>query len=530
MSFTMESISPGHWFVPGEIVTSVYAATVASGDIDTGNNLIIKYDTASGSFDPNDIAVSPQGLIIPCQQLQYTIRFENTGNDTAHNIAIIDTLSGNLDPHTLQVAIASSQMILAILKDGPYTIAKFDLPGINLLDSSHHNQCDGMVVFDIKTKPGLADGTEIHNRAGIIFDDNPSVLTNTIGNIIGMSAITGNNVVCFPRPDTLNNNSAGGVWSCSNARATVAGGILTGVSAGADTVLYTISNSCGARVATKAISIYPLVIPAVTISNMTADTVCRGTNVMLQGMPVNGGTAPAYSWRVNGAPTGSGDTFSYVPDNGDRVQVLMTSNKVCAASDTASTTTYMHVEMPLTPAVSLGHSPAGVVLPGQPVTFTATVTGAGLAPRYQWMVNWTYIAGATNATYTGSDFANNDSVSCFVTTGNVCGNVVAANSARVAVNRTGTPMGGNGSLTVQLLPNPNDGMFVLSGRIGVTNEQVSVVITDMVGKEVLRKDFRLREGWLEERLSLGSDQADGMYMVVVQGEAGRTVLRIVVKR
>jgi hypothetical protein len=52
------------------------------------------------------------------------------------------------------------------------------------LVSSHHNRCNGMLMFAANTKNGLADGTTILNRAGIYFDYNPVVLTNTVEDII----------------------------------------------------------------------------------------------------------------------------------------------------------------------------------------------------------------------------------------------------------------------------------------------------------------------------------------------------------
>ena len=77
------------------------------------------------------------------------------------------------------------QVTTTIDKSGGRNILVFDFPNIHLLDSSHHGQCDGMVIFTIKTKTGLPAGTVIPNHAGIIFDDNPVVLTNDVYNTIG---------------------------------------------------------------------------------------------------------------------------------------------------------------------------------------------------------------------------------------------------------------------------------------------------------------------------------------------------------
>jgi uncharacterized repeat protein (TIGR01451 family) len=169
----------------GDTVHSDYSVTDI-GNLDHSNNVVIRVDTASGSFDPNEIQVSPVGYILNGTTLTYTINFENTGNDTAFNIQILDTLSDNLDATSLQVLASSATTNLSVFKDGIHNVLEFSFPNINLLDSSHHGQCDGMAVYSIKTKPGLANGTKILNRAGIYFDYNPVVMTNTVENIIGI--------------------------------------------------------------------------------------------------------------------------------------------------------------------------------------------------------------------------------------------------------------------------------------------------------------------------------------------------------
>ena len=86
-----------------------------------------------------------------------------------------------------------------------HTIMKFDFPGINLLDSSHHNLCHGVFEYSVNSKSGLPDGTRIPNRAGIFFDYNPVVLTNSVENIIGTPKLgvigtSMSKVSLFPNP------------------------------------------------------------------------------------------------------------------------------------------------------------------------------------------------------------------------------------------------------------------------------------------------------------------------------------------
>ncbi len=175
------------YLTPGDTVHSYYTITPFAGDVDTTNNTQTIIDTVRSGYDPNEMFVSPAGCISPgagTTQLQYTIHFENTGNDTAFNIYVMDTLSDNVDPSTMNIVMGSAEMYTTKLHSNTgQNILKFDFPGINLLDSSHHGQCDGAVIFSINTRLGLPSGTTIFNHAGIFFDINPVVLTNTVENI-----------------------------------------------------------------------------------------------------------------------------------------------------------------------------------------------------------------------------------------------------------------------------------------------------------------------------------------------------------
>ena len=200
---TLRSIVP---LALGDTLHNKFVISPLAGDTNPANNTINTVDTIRHAWDPNEKRSSPEGLIAAGTQLQYTIRFENMGNDTAHNIYVMDTLSDLLDARSLNVIAASANVVTISNKIGALNIVKFNFPHINLPDSSHHDQCDGMVVFTINAKAGLPDGTLINNRAGIYFDDNPVVMTNTATNVIGvpppttivMSNIAGVNI--YPNP------------------------------------------------------------------------------------------------------------------------------------------------------------------------------------------------------------------------------------------------------------------------------------------------------------------------------------------
>jgi len=70
--------------------------------------------------------------------------------------------------------------------------------------------------------------------------------------------ITGTNSVCVGAATTLANAATGGVWSTVNGNASISpGGIVTGVTAGVDTVVYTVTNSCGTATAKFPITVLP---------------------------------------------------------------------------------------------------------------------------------------------------------------------------------------------------------------------------------------------------------------------------------
>jgi uncharacterized repeat protein (TIGR01451 family) len=196
---------PSVWLVPGDTIHSSYVLTPTTGDLDPSNNTITRIDTVVSSYDPNEKSVSPKGIVSPGTTLTYTIQFENTGNAPAKNIHIQDTLSPNVDPTTFKLVKSSAAVTTTLAHVGGLYILKFDFANINLPDSTHHGECDGLVIFTIKAKSGLPAGTVINNEAGIYFDDNEVVMTNKVQNVIGIPtsvAVMTNtsNVNVYPNP------------------------------------------------------------------------------------------------------------------------------------------------------------------------------------------------------------------------------------------------------------------------------------------------------------------------------------------
>ena len=168
------------------LCNTVYATPTALLDPDLANNTDTHCGTVLSSWDPNGIAVSPQGTGTPGYidnqtALTYDIHFQNTGTAPANNITVDDLLSTNLDMNTLHVLKSSAPV--EIYTSG--NLVKFRFNNINLPDSAANPTGSvGNVIFGIMPKPGLAPNTPIPNSANIYFDYNPAVPTNGVLNTI----------------------------------------------------------------------------------------------------------------------------------------------------------------------------------------------------------------------------------------------------------------------------------------------------------------------------------------------------------
>jgi|GEM_PF-467952 len=124
------------------------------------------------------------------------------------------------------------------------------------------------------------------------------------------------------------------------------------------------------------------VTPSIHITT-SADSICEGTAVTLTATPTYGGSSPTYGWIVDGSPVASGNSYTYTPANHDSVRALLTSDMACITTTTASSNTVnFAIQNVLVPSITIS-GPTDVVEGGD-VTFTATVTNAGINPVIRW--------------------------------------------------------------------------------------------------------------------------------------------------
>jgi hypothetical protein len=165
-----------------------------TNDVNILNNNHSWSNQITNSWDPNDKRSYPHhegneydgGYIYYATEktIQYAIRFQNLGTDTAYTVVIRDELDlTNLDLQSLRVIGASHDYhldiegadVLAVwFEDIMLPHAAVDAVGSN-----------GWFLFEINLRENLSLGTQVENTAGIYFDFNEPVITNTTTTTLG---------------------------------------------------------------------------------------------------------------------------------------------------------------------------------------------------------------------------------------------------------------------------------------------------------------------------------------------------------
>ena len=151
------------------------------------------------SYDPNDKKVIPSGVTsnhyVPERaSLNYTIRFQNTGTDTAYNIIIVDTIPNTLDMSTLKI-IGSSHHMNYQVEGSDISIIVVSFDDVNLVDSlTNEQESHGFFSFTIRPVTNITPGCLIENFADIYFDFNSAIRTDT-ASVIALDTIIFSNKI-----------------------------------------------------------------------------------------------------------------------------------------------------------------------------------------------------------------------------------------------------------------------------------------------------------------------------------------------
>ena len=162
---------------------TVSFSVAASDDEGYSETLTTYQSVIACAYDPNDKLVEPfygndfPAYVLAADTVAYTIRFQNTGTDTAFTVRLEDQLSEQLDWYALRPVAASHAYTHSIDATGRLTVL---FENILLPDSTTNEPgSQGFFKFEIPLRPD-GDLGLLENTAEIYFDFNPPIVTNTI--------------------------------------------------------------------------------------------------------------------------------------------------------------------------------------------------------------------------------------------------------------------------------------------------------------------------------------------------------------
>lgn len=207
-----------------------------------------------------------------------------------------------------------------------------------------------------------------------------------------------------------------------------------------------VSSTCSSISNIVKMFVIPGIPVSVSIAANPGTTICAGTSVTFTATPTNGGTTPAYQWKLNGTNVGSNSpTYTTTTlANGNVVTCELTSNVSCPTGNPA-TSNSLTMTVNLLPVPTFTPAPADPECQGDDVTYT---TQSGMS-NYTWSVSGT---DGSDYSITSGGIGSNSVTLKWLTTG----------SKTVTVGYTG----GNGcasaspaTSTITVNPTPVIGTF-----------------------------------------------------------------------
>jgi len=314
----------------------------------------------------------------------------------------------------------------------------------------NYNSTPGVVTYNITPKAGSCIGTP----------SDYEVKVNPVDSINISIAISANNICAGDSVTIIALPVNGGTspsyqWKVNGMGVGTNSPYYTYTPSDGDLVNceLTSSESCTVNNPSTSNIITMVVNPNLPISvsiSTSSNPVCAGTSVTYTATPTNGGTIPAYQWKVNGMDSGTNNsTYTFAPLNGDLVSCVLTSSEPCTSNNPATSTPILMVVedyFPVGIAIDASSNPS---CQDSSVTFIATSNNGGSTPFYQWKVNGIDV-GTNSPTYSYAP-ANNDIVYCYLTSNLLCTTNNPATSNTVTMSITDNLPAG---VTIVANPNP----------------------------------------------------------------------------
>lgn len=337
-------------------------------------------------------------------------------------------------------------------------------------------------------------------------------------------------MICAGSTSQLHANPSGGIapytylWTPSTGLTSTA--IENPVATLMGTITYNVlvTDALGTTASnTVTVTVIPYMPVSVSIA-ASANPSPPGNFVLYTATPVNGGSFPAYQWKVNGANVGTGlSTYSYVPLNGDVVTCVMTSSYMCPTGSPATSNAITMI------IVNTNTSVTGNIIAPLNLCFdasnTITVAGGGTTFTVQSGGSATMIAGQkirylpTTVVYSGGYMHG------YITlTHSYCGSLPPAMVA-ISTGTSETPAPAEGE-HFAIYPNPTSGMFTLYQQNATVPGTVDVEVLTIKGEKVFKTILRdVFKGTFDLR-----GQPSGMYLVKIRKADDLQVMKLIINK
>lgn len=179
--------------------------------------------------------------------------------------------------------------------------------------------------------------------------------------------------------------------------------------------------------------------------------------------------------------------------------------------------------------VTIQNGLRATITPGGPTTFCSgenvklfANTCSGYT--YQWKKDGAYIPGVTSSTYTATTAGNyqvqitqagisawSALVSVII---NACKELDISQTEETN-NQTVSPLSDSSTaLQMNVYPNPTTGLFTIQLNLAINQEErVNMRILNLLGQEIYRKDYVIRDNYLKETVELDKSLPTGVYTI-----------------
>ncbi|MDP1623298.1 MAG: M14 family zinc carboxypeptidase [Bacteroidales bacterium] len=270
------------------------------------------------------------------------------------------------------------------------------------------------------------------------------------------------------------------------------------------------------EVSTSCSTTFPVSISITASEN----PVNQGSSVSFTASPVNGGSAPAYQWKVNGNNAGiNNSVFTYTPASGDQITCMLTSNASCVTGNPAVSNQVTMTVISIPSELELQNLSISddqcynanqtITVAGNETSFIVSNTGTA-----------TMIAGENILYYPGTVVAQGGHMHGYIAPGGPWCAVPA-----IAITTTGTieMHQETDAQFYKIYPNPATNQFTLEITDSPTREKCVIEIYDILGR--MRLTSKLA-GKLKHEISLSGIPA-GIYLMHFRSGNYNTTSRIV---